>query len=467
MLRVFKQYYPIRNVFFVVGEGLFIFLSVLLASFLILGRDCFIYDQFLLLKILLITIVCQTCLYYNDLYDFKISKNYNELGIRLFQALGFAAIFLAVIYLIIPPAIIGTGIFIVSIGFVVLLIVSWRFCYMMVLNRGLFNIKIILLGSAGLVQKIKSEIHERKDCGYNIVAEVPESNRNTKPDKESVKNPGILCGQKYEGLAELAGSQGIEKIIVALEEKRNNFPSNELLKCRVNGIEVIDGNSFYEMLTGKLIVDAINPSWLIFSKGFHKSFTRRVMKRSIDLILSIIFLFLFSPLIAIIALLIKIDSKGPIIFSQERIGQNEKIYRMHKFRSMVDSAETLCGPVWAEDADPRITRVGRIIRKWRFDEIPQLWNVLKGDMSFIGPRPEREHFVDQLEKIVPFYRERHTVKPGISGWAQVSYGYGASVEDAIEKLNYDLFYIKNMSFFMDLMIVLRTIKIVLFRKGAR
>jgi sugar transferase (PEP-CTERM system associated) len=467
MLRVFKQYYPIRNVFFVIGEGLFIFLSVSMASCLILGWDSLIYDQYLILKILLITVTCQACLYYNDLYDFKISKNYNELGIRLFQALGFAAIFLSVIYLIIPPAIIGTGIFIVSIGFVVLLVVSWRFCYMMVLNRGLFNIKIVILGSAGLVQKIKSEIHERKDCGYNIVAEIPESRHNINPNQERVNNPGTLCGQKYEGLAELAEAKGIEKIIVALEEKRNSFPMNELLKCRVNGIEVIEGNSFYEMLTGKLIVDAINPSWLIFSKGFHKSFTRRLMKRSIDLFLSIIFLILFTPLLSIIALLIKIESKGPIIFSQERIGQNKKIYKIHKFRSMVDNAETISGPVWAEDDDPRITRVGKIIRKWRFDEIPQLWNVLKGDMSFVGPRPEREHFVDHLEKIVPYYRERHAVKPGISGWAQVSYGYGASVEDAIEKLNYDLFYIKNMSFFMDLMIILRTIKIVLFRKGAR
>jgi sugar transferase (PEP-CTERM system associated) len=467
MLRVFKKYYPIRNVFFVIGEGLFIFLSVSLASFLILGSDSFVYDQYLLLKILLITFVCQASLYYNDLYDFKISKNYNELGIRLLQAMGFAAIFLAFIYLVIPPAVIGTGIFIISVGFVILLIVSWRFCYTLVINRGYFNQKIILLGSAGLVRLIESEITERKDCGYNIVAEVPEAGHSNKPDNDSMDNPGNLCGQKYEGLAELARTNGIEKIIVALAEKRNNFPINELLKCRVNGIEVMDGNSFYEMLTGKLIVGAINPSWLIFSKGFRKSRTRRVMKRSVDLLLSLVLLIVFCPVILIMALLIKIDSKGPIIFSQERVGQNRKIYRIHKFRSMVKDAETPSGPVWAKDDDPRITRVGRIIRKWRFDEIPQLWNVLKGDMSFIGPRPEREHFVNQLEKIVPYYGERHTVKPGISGWAQVSYGYGASVDDAVEKLNYDLFYIKNMTFFMDLMIVLRTIKIVLFRKGAR
>jgi sugar transferase (PEP-CTERM system associated) len=467
MLRVFKQYYPIRNVFFVVGEGLFIFLSVSLASLLILGSHSFIYDKYLLLKILLITFVCQVSLYYNDLYDFKISKNYNELGVRLLQSVGFAAIFLAFIYLIIPPAVIGTGIFIISVAFVVLLVVSWRFCYTMVLNRGYFNQKIILIGSTGLIKNIKSEINERKDCGYHIVAEVPEASHSNKPNKDNVNNPGNLCGQKYEGLAELARTNGIEKIVVALAEKRNNFPTNELLKCRVNGIEVIDGNSFYEMLTGKLIVNAINPSWLIFSKGFRKSRTRRFVKRSIDLILALAMLVVFLPLIGLIALSIKIDSRGPVIFSQERVGQNRKIYRIHKFRSMIRDAEKMSGPVWAEDDDSRITRVGKIIRKWRFDEIPQLWNVLKGDMSFVGPRPERGYFVDHLENIVPYYRERHTVKPGISGWAQVSYGYGSSVEDAIEKLNYDLFYIKNMTFFMDLMIVMRTIKIVLFRQGAR
>jgi exopolysaccharide biosynthesis polyprenyl glycosylphosphotransferase len=229
----------------------------------------------------------------------------------------------------------------------------------------------------------------------------------------------------------------------------------------------MEGNSFYEMLTGKLVVKSINPGWLIFSEGFRKSRTRRFLKRSVDLILSFIGLIIFLPIVGIIAILIKLDSKGPVIFSQERVGQNRKIYRIHKFRSMISDAEKECGPVWAGDDDSRITRVGKVIRKWRFDEIPQLWNVLKGDMSFVGPRPEREFFVEDLEKMIPYYRERHTVKPGVTGWAQVCYGYGASVDDAVEKLNYDLFYIKNLSFFMDLMIVLKTIKIVLFRKGAR
>ena len=467
MLRVFKKNYPIRNVFFVVGEGLFIFASVCLATLILLGSEAFMVDRYIWLKILLITFVCQTCLYYNDMYDFKISENYKELGLRLIQALGFSAIFLAIVYLIVPQAIIGTGIFLIGISFVLLLIVSWRFCYAMVLDRGLFNQRIILLGSANLIGQIKKEITGRRDCGYNIVAEMPEANSKKKKCSYDPVNSKDLCGEKYEGLAELAGAYHIEKVIVALEEKRNNFPAKELLKCRVNGIEVIDGNSFYEMLTGKLVVKAINPSWLIFSDGFRKSRTRRALKRSVDILLACTMLILLLPLIGFIALLIKMDSKGPVIFSQERVGQNGKVYWMHKFRSMVEDAEKLSGPVWAQDDDERITRVGKIIRKLRMDELPQLWNVLKGEMSFVGPRPEREHFVKELEGLIPYYRERHTVKPGISGWAQVSYGYGASVDDAIEKLNYDLFYIKNMSFFMDLMIVLRTIKIVLLRKGSR
>ncbi|MFH1642552.1 MAG: TIGR03013 family XrtA/PEP-CTERM system glycosyltransferase, partial [Nanoarchaeota archaeon] len=265
-----------------------------------------------------------------------------------------------------------------------------------------------------------------------------------------------------------ARDMGIKKIVVALQEKRGgSFPTEELLRCRVDGIEVIEGNSFHEMLTGKLIVEYINPGWLIFSEGFEKSRARRFIKYALDLILSIILLVIFLPVIIITAVLIKIDSRGQVFFSQERVGKDKKLYKIYKFRSMATDAEKQSGPTWADENDNRITRIGKFIRKWRIDEIPQLWNVLKGDMSFVGPRPERDFFVKKLEGIIPYYRERFTVKPGISGWAQVSYGYGASVKDAVEKLNYDLFYIKNLSTLMDLMIILRTIKTVLFGKGAR
>ena len=254
---------------------------------------------------------------------------------------------------------------------------------------------------------------------------------------------------------------------MSFREKRSLFPTQELLRCRVEGIDVIEGNSFYEMLTGKLIVELINPSWLIFSRGFEKSKVRRVFKRAVDLLLVLLFGLLLGPFLIFMAILIKLESAGPVFFTQDRVGERGRNYMVFKFRSMVQDAEKLSGPVWAQENDPRVTRVGRIMRRLRIDELPQMWNVLKGEMSFVGPRPERDVFVQQLEKVVPYYRERFTVKPGITGWAQVNYGYGASVADAIEKLNYDLFYIKNMSFMMDLLVLLRTVKIVLFGHGVR
>ena len=465
MLRFFKQYYPIRNIFFVVGEGVFIFVSVLTAFYIIHSTESIILERWLLVKIFLITSVCQLCLYYNDLYDLKIADSLIELGIRLLQALGFAAIFLALIYIIFPRTIIGTGTFIVSICFVVLLIVSWRLSYKLILDRGMFNQNILLLGSSDLVRKIKMEISERKDCGYTLALELSEPDSHNRSGE--CKTPDQLVGKRFEGLADVVKALGIKKIIAGFKEKRNSFPTEELLKCRVAGIEVIEGNSFYEMLTGKLTVEQLNPSWLIFSGGFEKTRIRRLLKRSTDLILSFGMLICIGPLILLVAILIKIDSRGGVIFSQERVGEKRKIYKVHKFRSMVADAEKISGPVWATDNDERVTRVGRLIRMIRIDEIPQLWNVFKGEMSFVGPRPEREFFVKDLEKQIPYYGQRFSVKPGITGWAQVNYGYGATVEDAIEKLNYEMFYIKNMSFWMDLVIVLRTIKIVLFGRGAR
>lgn len=465
MLRLFKQYYPIRNLFFVIGESLVIFASVFLASWILIGANSFHLNLWLWLKILLIAFVCQTCLYYNDLYDLKVTDSFSELGIRLFQALGAAAIFLAAVYVIFPEAIIKEGIFVVSICFIIVFTVSWRLGYMLILSRHMFDQKIILLGSGELAQNVVQEINDKKDCGYTVAVTVQDGSVDT--DHTNRKNTSIICKKDYEGICEMAEELKIKKIVVALTDRRGKFPAKELLRCRVNGIEVLEGSSFYEMLTGKLLVEHISPAWLIFSEGFHKSRIRRFLKRTLDLILSFIMLILLLPAIIATAILIKIDSKGPVFFSQERVGEKRKPYKVHKFRSMITDAERQSGPVWAKDDDDRITRVGNVIRKCRLDEIPQLWNVLKGEMSFVGPRPEREFFVKQLEDMIPYYGERFTVKPGITGWAQVSYGYGATVDDAVEKLNYDLFYIKNMSIFMDLMIVLRTIKTVLFGKGAR
>ncbi|MFH0725213.1 MAG: TIGR03013 family XrtA/PEP-CTERM system glycosyltransferase [Pseudomonadota bacterium] len=465
MLRLFRQYYPIRNVFFIIGEFLLIYGAVLMAAGLIHYPDLLAIDVGLYLKAFLIAMVCQTCLYYNDLYDLAVINSFSELGIRLLQALGAAAIFLAIIYFILPEAIIGRGVFALSVGITLFFVIFWRFCYTLALRHGLLDQKIILLGWSELGVNIVREIAAKRDCGYTIGAVV--RGKNGENAHNEAIDPRFLVREDFEGLCELAKDLGIKKIVVALHERRGAFPMTELLKCRVDGIEIIEGNTFYEMLTGRLIVSLINPAWLIFSDGFKKSRGHRFFKRMTDLIFSALLLIPCLPIILLTAMLIKIDSRGPVIFSQERVGEKRKPFMVHKFRSMVADAEKKSGPVWAKTDDDRVTRVGHFIRKLRIDEIPQLWNVLMGEMSFVGPRPERAFFVKKLEDSIPYYGERFSVKPGITGWAQVSYGYGATVEDAIEKLNYELFYIKNMSFFMDLIVVMKTVKTVLFGKGAR
>ncbi|MDL2275977.1 TIGR03013 family PEP-CTERM/XrtA system glycosyltransferase [Desulfosarcina sp. OttesenSCG-928-G10] len=456
MLRIFKQYYPIRNILFVIGEGAFIFFSVLMAGCLLLGTGFFVESVFLLLKIFLVASICQICLYYNGLYDSKLTSTYREMILRLVQSLGIAAMLLALVYAVFPAFAISSGVFAVSICFIIAFIVLWRIIYTYILNHGVFNEKIMLLGEAsGLVRDIARAIEEDKDCGYEVAALM------TGDKPTDTGKPG------YEDLFQNAANLKIDKIVVAIEERRGRFPVRELLRCRVDGIEVLEGTSFYEMLTGKLIVEKINPSWLIFSDGFRKSRTRKIVKRICDLVFSALMLAVLSPILAFVAVLIKLDSKGPVFFSQERVGENKKLYTIYKFRSMIPEAEEKTGPVWAKTNDSRVTRIGKFIRKWRIDELPQLFNVIKGEMSFVGPRPERAFFVKELETRIPYYAERFSVKPGVTGWAQVSYAYGASVEDAREKLNYDLFYIKNMTLLMDMMVILRTVKTVLFGEGAR
>lgn len=468
MLRILKQYYPIRNIFFVVGEGLIIYVSIMLACWLCLSSDTIIFDDWLYSKIFFLTIVCQACLYYNDLYDLKITNNFSELGIRLFQSLGAAIILIAITYSIIPRTMIGGTTFFMSVIFIILFIVSWRFVYAIVLDRGFFNQNIIIIGSSQLADNIIIEINDRKDCGYTVAVIIEEHNDQ---NADMVDNKILPREKSFNNLYETAKEIHAKKIIVALKEKRGVFPTKELLKCRVNGVDILEGNSFYEMLTGKLFVEQTNPDglsgWFIFSEGFQQSRTKRFFKRIEDIVLSSVLLFLFLPVIVITAILIKRGSKGDIFFSQERIGENNAKYMVYKFRSMAKNAEQKSGPVWAAQNDSRVTFIGKFIRKWRVDEIPQLWNVLRGDMSFVGPRPERDFFVKKLKEIIPYYQERFSIKPGLTGWAQVSYGYGASVEDAIEKLSYDLFYIKNMSIFMDLIVILRTTKTVIAGSGAR
>jgi sugar transferase (PEP-CTERM system associated) len=256
-------------------------------------------------------------------------------------------------------------------------------------------------------------------------------------------------------------------VVVAQVDRRGCFPAKALLECRLRGIRVEDWPTFYEKATGKILVTAVRPSWLIFSDGFVKTPRTEIIKRLLDVTVSLAGLVLALPAMIAVALAVKLESPGPILYRQPRLGRNGCVFILNKFRSMRQDAEKETGPVWSQASDPRITRVGALLRRTRLDELPQLINVLVGHMSFIGPRPERPEFVEELQKQIPYYMERLAVKPGITGWAQVSYRYGSSVEDAIEKLQYDLYYIKNLSIAFDIVIVLETIKTVVLRRGAQ
>ncbi len=266
-------------------------------------------------------------------------------------------------------------------------------------------------------------------------------------------------------LLRLAQNFMADKIVVSLAERRGFFPVEELLSCKLAGIEVVDAPSFYETATRKLLIENITPSWFIFSHGFKVTWLRRLIKRTLDITASFCGLIVLSPIIPFIALAIKQDSPGPVLFCQTRVGEGDKLFTLMKFRSMRQDAEARTGAVWSQENDPRITKVGNFLRRTRLDEIPQLVNILRGDMSLVGPRPERPEFVNKLKERIPYYSERHYVKPGLTGWAQVRYPYGSSVEDAIEKLRYDLYYIKNISILLDFFIIFKTFSVVLLGKG--
>lgn len=464
MLKIFNKYYSIRNLLFFVGETGLIFFGIL-AGMLLLNHGQIPHDPRRIewwWRVLLAVALLQTILYYRDLYEFKEGYSFADLFFRIVEASGLSCIGLSIIYYFFPALILEEGPFMLALFFLLVLLVSWRFLYQWLCLSGVFFEKIFILGDGELARNICFEIAGSLDSGYQVVAIFSLSRQS-----ELARELGITHHQGFEGLKSLGKKSRVDKIIVALEERRGVFPWKELLDCKLRGIEILEGVTFLEYLSGKIIAKKAPPSWLIFSEGFRLHKWVRRSKRVIDILLSLAGLILTAPLMGVIAVLVKCSSKGPVIFSQVRVGQGGKEFKVHKFRTMREDAELQTGAVWAVEDDPRVTKVGRFLRKVRLDELPQFWNVLKGEMSFVGPRPERPVFVSQLERKLPYYGGRHAVKPGITGWAQVNYPYGASEEDALRKLEYDLFYIKNISLWFDLYIVLKTVKTVLAGEGGR
>lgn len=410
-------------------------------------------------RLLLFALVTVFSSYFVELYNHEKNIGKREIFIRTGIALVISFFLLSSIYYLIPSVMFGRAVLMLSLILFGTLQFAWRSHYQTFINLPGLARRVLILGTGPLAQQIggilSSSGHNYVLTGYVNCASEP-----------VYVPPNAIVGTG-EGLAETAKKERAHKIIISLSERREVFPFRDVLNCKFNGIEVVDAPSFYEQMTGKLLIENIVPSWFIFSSGFRITSYIRVSKRLFDIAFSIIGLLVAVPLFPMIALMIKLDSKGPVLFRQLRVGQGERDFVLYKFRTMRRDAERATGAVWAQENDPRVTGIGRFLRKSRLDELPQLYNVLRGDMAFVGPRPERPEFVAQLKRIIPYYSERHSVKPGVTGWAQVKYPYGASVEDAIEKLRYDLFYIKNISLFLDIAIIFETVKVVLFGRGGR
>jgi sugar transferase (PEP-CTERM system associated) len=401
----------------------------------------------------------QLVLYYNDFYDLTLVHGSRELVVRLLQGAGAAAIVLAALYALVPSLDLGNRVILTSLLLFLVAVLGWRLLLSWVSNVQALEERLLIVGTGGAARTVARQIAAQHDFPYRVIGFVDD-------DPPAVgEGEGWLLGNTTD-IPRLLQEYAIDRIVVGLADRRGRLPVHELMEAKLSGIRVEDATATYERITGKLLVDNLRPSWLIFSDGFNVSAGTRLVKRAFDLGLAGVGLVVASPVWLLVALAIWVEDGFPIIYRQERVGRNGRPFTLYKFRSMRPDAERGT-PVWAADADPRVTTVGRAIRTTRLDELPQLWNVVLGDMSFVGPRPERPFFVSQLAAQIPFYEQRHAVRPGITGWAQVKYRYGASVEDSLEKLRYDLYYIKHLSVGFDVTILVDTVKVILFGKGAK
>lgn len=412
-----------------------------------------------LLRVLSFLIVAVFSSYLFELYDFNrfVSKKF------ILQNTVFAALFtfclLPLIFYLLPMAQFGRGLLLIALLVLAILQIGLRLLLRKFSRATRFANRVLIVGVGELAQKIADIVPDDHNP-HSYVGFV------TSKREEIVVDEKKVVGD-IDDLRELIHDYRPHKIIVALTDRRGALPLKEIMHSKLRGVEVFDAPSYYEQQTGRLLVENIQPSAFIYTQGFRMTQFMRGYKRIMDLVFSSVGLLLVSPFLPIIALLIKLDSPGPIIYKQLRVGEREIEYFVYKFRTMRPDAESQTGAVWAQKDDPRVTKIGQVMRKTRIDEIPQLFNVLKGEMSFVGPRPERLAFVERLKETIPYYSTRHFIRPGVTGWAQVCYPYGATDEDALEKLRYDLFYIKNYSVFLDFKIILETVKVVTSGFGGR
>jgi sugar transferase (PEP-CTERM system associated) len=439
-------------------EGVLVAFLLIVAACLRLGLHDGLTYPHIAKKALLVGLVVQGAAYYAGMYELHGAQTARAVFGRVLQALAVASVILWTLFYAVRPLEIGRGIFLPAIAITAVALPTWRLIYNRVSSNSGFFRRALILGNGELAREIAFMMRGAPDLGLELVGMLAR-------DKHQVDPRDGVIGT-YAELCEIVSREDIRCIVVAYPDRRGTLPVEQLLEVKFRGVEVDEGVNFYERIAGKIFVRELKPSQLIFAEGFTSRPTTRRLKRILDVVVAVIGLILAAPLMLLTALAIKIDSPGPMLYKQVRAGEFGSLFTILKFRSMRTDAEKN-GAQFAKENDDRVTLVGRFIRKTRLDELPQLFNVLRGDMSMVGPRPERPIFIEQLDQQVPFFRQRLYVKPGLTGHAQVRCKYGASAEDMVEKLQYDLYYIKSYSLLFDLSIMLDTVKVVLLRIGAR
>jgi sugar transferase (PEP-CTERM system associated) len=466
VIRLFKVYYPIRTLVLLVGEAMIVGLSFVLGTLLTLGPATDAGDGWLqlnnalfieggYLKILGLTGVVLLLSHGFDLYDSARLGARLEQAFKLLFVLGLVALVLAVLLKVFPGFLPRGYSGLWGVIILTFALFFWRSAYSWLVRRSFLRERVYVLGTGSRAESLVNGLHSRVSMGIDVVGWT--GNVEGELSREAVASH----------LLELVQQNRVHRVIVAMPDRRGTLPVEELLALRLAGVKIEEATSWLERITGRIEVDQLYPSWLVFAEGFHFSSFFMAIRQILNFGVALIGAILSLPLLPFIMLAIKLDSPGPALYRQQRVGRSGKPFYCYKFRTMQKDAEADTGATWAADGDPRITRVGKFLRASRLDEIPQLWCVLKGDMNFVGPRPERPEFVEWLSKEIPYYGVRHAVRPGITGWAQVQYKYGNTLADAREKLQYDLFYIKNASVGLDLFISFQTIKIVLLGRGAK
>lgn len=457
MIRLFNVYYPIRTLVLLIGEALIVWTSFLLGAVYEFRQDSYLVLNFEggYYKIFAVTALVLLCSHWLDLYDTALLNTKGELYFRLLMVPGVLAFLLAGLAYVRPDYLLGRNSATVGLLILTVALIGWRLGYTWLVQLPILVERVYVLGTGERAQRLVQGLRQNPETGVEIA-------------NWTGKMEGAVTRESMAAhLMEAVQRQKIHRVIVAAPDRRGTIPMRELLQLRMQGVKIEEATTYLEKMSGKIEVENLYPSWLVFGAGFRLGSTLLLARRTLSVIISLVGLILALPLFPLIVLAILLDSKGPVFYTQARVGKAGRVFKVVKFRTMRQDAEAANGPQWSGDNDPRITRVGRFLRSSRLDEIPQLWCVLKGDMAFVGPRPERPEFIEWLSKEIPYYGVRHMVRPGLTGWAQVKYKYGSTVEDAREKLQYDLFYIKNASLGLDLLIVFQTVKTVLLRRGAQ